>query len=58
MCYAYSTKYTVVVKQGVAILTLTTAPLSIAFSFFFVTLVFKTEKEIAHWGYCSGQDDD
>lgn len=39
MCCTYGTKYTVVVKQGIAMLTLTRAMLSIAFffSFFFQT---------------------
>lgn len=49
MCYAYSTKYAVVVKQGVAMLTLTKAMLSIVFFCFFspTMLMFMTAKEIA-----------
>lgn len=49
-----------VVKQGVAIPTLTRAVLSIAFFFFFPfpSLVFMTGKEIAYCGDCLGQRDD
>lgn len=54
-----------VVKQGVAIPTLTRAALSIAFIFFFLfiffpfpSLVFMTGKEIAYCGDCLGQRDD